>query len=94
MIHKGRRGGSISVRFAGGASLGVRVEVGLGGRLSCVDRSISLRQQQGGDSLQVAGIALAQELEQMLSLMRWIRLLVGVGLREQTLKVRSAVCNI
>ena len=82
MIRKGRRGGSISVRFAGGASLLVEVEEGLGGRLSCVDGSIPSRQEQGGDSLQIAGIALAQEL------------LMGAGLREQTLMVSSPVCKV
>ena len=84
MIHKGRRGGSISVGFAGGASLRVEVEleVGLGGRLSCVDRSIPSRRKQGQDSLQVAETALAQEL------------LMGAGLREQTLPVSSPVCKV
>lgn len=40
MIRKGRRGGSMSVGFAVEAPLGVEEEVGLGGRLSCVDRLV------------------------------------------------------
>ena len=46
------------------------MEVVLGGRSSCVARSTPKRQEQGSNSVPIAGIALAQGSEKILSLMR------------------------
>ena len=67
------------------------VEVDLGGRLSCDDRSILKRQKQGGESLLIAGIVLVQESKKMPSLLRLVESLMGVALCEQVLKVTSAI---
>ena len=66
MIHNGRRGRSTGVGFVRGARrLEDELEVGLGGRLSCVNNLVPNHHAEDYCNLRVAGTDLSQGLEKM-----------------------------